>query len=135
MNPPSMQKPVTCLRKRLAQVIAYYFLLLIIMLGLLTGYLRSFMPFVLVPLLWFATRPSFPLKPQLPEQEFSPIEWRLWFGGAAVSGLIVVVCAYGSQVRDALALLQALAIGVVTWAFVFLAYRDCRRTAKCVRIA
>ena len=130
MNPPSMDKTAPRLWKRLAQVIAYYLLLFVIMLGLLTRYLSGFMPFVLVPLLWFATRPSSPLKPQLPEQEFSPIEWRLWFGGAAVCGLILLGCAYGAQIRDGLELFQALAIGVATWAFIFLACRDCRRTIQ-----
>src|ERR1041384_1039399 len=107
MNLHSMHKTAPCLWKRLAQVIAYYFLLFVIMLGLLTRYLPGFMPLVLVPLFWFATRPSFPLKPQLPQQEFSLIEWLLWFGGAAVCGLILLGCAYGVQIRDGLELFQA----------------------------
>lgn len=119
-NPPQLWK-------RLAKVIAYYFLLYAMLLGLLTSYLPSFMPFVLSPLLWLATRPSFPLKPQLPHQEFSPGEWRLWFGGAVVCGLVLLGCAYGAQIRDDLELFKAWALGGATWAFLFLACRDCRR--------
>jgi sterol desaturase/sphingolipid hydroxylase (fatty acid hydroxylase superfamily) len=128
MNPPSTNMTAQSQRKLLAQVIAYHILLFVIMLGLLTRYLPSFMPFLLVPLMLLCTRPNFPLKPQLPKQDFSLIEWWRWFGGAVACGLILLGCAYGAEIRGALELFQAFAIGVATWAFIFLACRDCRRT-------
>jgi hypothetical protein len=114
--------------KRLAKVLAYYILLFAIMLALLTRYLPSFMPVLLVPLLWLCTRPAFPLRPSFPDQGFSIVESRIWFGGAAVCALAVFGCTYGAGIRSPLGLLQAVAIGVGGWAFAFLACRDCRRT-------
>ena len=127
MNPPlsmnSVQHPWKCW----TQILAYYLLLFCIIVGLLSRYLPGFLPFVLVPLLWLCTRPSFPLKPKLPEQEFSRVEWWLWLGGAGVCGLVLLGYAYGAGFRGTLKLFQAFAIGVATWSFIFLACRDCRR--------
>jgi hypothetical protein len=128
MNPPSTDRTARLLWKRLARILAYYILLFAIMLALLTRYLPSFMPFVLVPLLWFCTRPTFPLNPRLPEQDFSFLERWLWFGGAGVCALIALGCAYGTGVRGTLDLFRAVAIGVGSWAFAFLVCRDCRRS-------
>jgi hypothetical protein len=63
----------------------------------------------------------------LPEERFSFIENWLWFSGAGVCGVILLGCAYGAGVRSRLDLFQAAALGIGSWAFVFLTFRDCRR--------
>jgi len=135
MNPPST-KTIPHLWKRLVQVLAYHISWFVIMLALVvTRHLPSFLPFVLVPLLWLCARRSSPLRPKLPEQHFSLVESWLWFGGACVCALIVLGCAYGIGIRGTLELFQAVAAGAGSWAFVFLTYRDCRRTIHCAQIA
>ena len=132
MNPPSTGKNIPRLWQRLVQVLAYNILWFVITLALLAArHLPSFMPFVLAPLLWLCTRQSFPLRPQLPEQRFSLVESWLWFGGAGVCALTSLGCAYGAGIRGALELFQAVAVGIGSWAFVFLTSRDCRRTIQC----
>lgn len=113
--------------KRLAQVISWYLLQWVIMLGLLTHFLPGLSPIVLIPLLWWANRPGCPLKPKLPEQDFSRVEWWLWYGGAAVCGLLLPACAYSARILDGFESYRAMGIGVASWAFLFLCSRDCRR--------
>ena len=123
MNPPSTDS----LWRRLAQVFCYYSLLFILVLPLLTG-LGTFIGILLIPLLWLCARPNFVFRPKLPEQDFTNLEWSVWFGGAAICPLIVVGCAYGAGTRDPFKFFQAVAVAVTAWAFLFLAFRDCRRT-------
>lgn len=126
INPPSTES----LWKKLANVLSYYALLFVLILALLTGYSPTFflIQLVAIPLLWLCMRPTFPLRPKLPKQDFSIVESWVWFGGAAVCALTAIGGAYGLGIRDALKLFQAISIGVAAWAIVFLACRDCRRT-------
>ena len=126
------EKPVPPRWGQLAHVLAYNIFCFGIILALVAGrgHLPSFAAFVLIPVLWLCTRPSSPVKPRLLEQSFSPAEWRLWFAGAAVFALALPVGAYASGVRDALELFQAVGVGVASWAFLFLTFRDCRRTLQ-----
>ena len=131
MQPLPTGKTIPRLWGRLAHVIAYNIVWFGIMLALLAArHLPSFIPFVLVPLLWLCTRQSSPLRPQLPEQRFSLVESWLWFGGAGVCALALLGRAYAAGDRDALGLFQAVALGVGSWAFGFLTFRDCRRTIQ-----
>jgi len=135
MNPPLTSKTTTSHRRRLVQVFGYYILCYGIVMALISSRLPFFMPFVLVPLLWFCTRRSSPLKPPLPERPFSLVESWLWFGGAGICGLVALGFAYVVGNGGALGLFKALAIGAGSWAFGFLTFRDCRRTLQKSNVA
>src|SRR5688500_5322595 len=117
---------------QLAHIIAYNIFCFGLILLLVAGHdrLPSFAALASIPLLWLCTRRRFWFRPRLPEQCFNRVESWLWFGGAVACGLMLLGCAYAMGVRGALGLFQAMAIGVVSWAFLFLTFRDCRRTVQ-----
>ena len=119
------------MRRGLIRVIAYHVLWFVSAIGLLlAGHLPAYfcLPayFIIIPLLWFSTRPSFPLKRDLPDRPFTLVENWVWYSGAVICSLVLLGCALGTGTHSTPRLLTFVAFGCASWAFVFLCFRDCR---------
>lgn len=109
------------------RVLAYYGLLLTLVLVLVSGYCGIMGAAVFTILLAWCTRPKFPLRPRLSDKGFTATETRVWFSGAAAA--IAAAIAISSLMLEGgvLQMLRSVGVGSASWAFAFLASRDVRR--------
>ncbi len=82
---------------------------------------------LLILLLCYSTGPKSRVKPLLAGGRFNSMEIKIWYAGGAASGLVSLSSALAIGVSDPLGWLQAVAAGIIIWAFLFISFCDCRR--------
>jgi hypothetical protein len=112
------------------KVCTYYVLLLSIILLLMAEHQHLVTVPLLVLLLLWCTRASFPLRPTMTNRQFTAAETWVWFSGAAVSVFVALTIARLKEASGVLQFLHASGVGAGCWASMFLACRDCRLICK-----